>query len=282
MLGSVRGFSRDLRLEFFRLRRRAGFWWLLALSQFLMLIVGASTIYEPLDFFLTKPDGIIPPYYYPVMWVSDASVYSQIGAALLMVLAFGPDYGAGTYRTLYSRGAGRLRVPLVKVVMVYLLASASWLVWTLVSLGLGAHFWSATSVYGRVLIEVGADLTGFGDWFAMFLRSMVALLAYCLFAASAVSLFRGTALGLTAVLGMLFMEYVGLPVFSLLLTALYSYDLTGYYTWAVTLALDRFVEWPSVGFWNGAGLLAAVVGYLGCFVLVLWFCYARRDVLGRA
>ena len=282
MFLSVRVFAVGLKLEFLRLRRRAGFWWLLAISQFLMLVVGAATIYEPLEFFLTKPDGIIPPYYYPLRWIADASLYSHICAALLAVLAFGPDYGSGTYRTLYSRGAGRLRVPLVKVVLVYLLASLSWLAWCLVSVGFGAYFWSGTSVHGRVLIEVGADLSAFGDWFAILLRSLLALLVYCLFASAAVSLFRGTALGMAAVLGMLFMEYVGLPVFSLLLTSLYDYDLSGYYTWAITLALDRFVEWPVTGFWNGAGMLTSVVCYLGFFCLALWFCYARRDVAGRS
>ena len=279
---ALRSFLRDLRLEFLRLRRRAGFWWLVGVSQFLMLVVGAATVYETLDFFLTKPDGIIPAFYYPFVWMSGASVYSHVCAALLAVLVFGPDYGSGTYRTLYSRGAARLRVPLVKVVLVFLLSGVSWLVWTVASFGLGVHFWNRTEEHGRVLIDLGADLVTFGDVFLVFLRSLVALMIYCLFAAAAVSLFRGTALGMAAVLGMLFIEYVGLPVAALLLTTTYDYDLSGYYTWAITLALDRFVEWPTAGFWDGFGVFVSMVGYLGFFCLVLWLCYSRRDVLGRS
>ena len=282
MLSALRALVEDLRLEFLRLRKRAGFWWLLGVSQFLMLIVGAATLYEPLAFFLTKPDGIIPAFHYPGVWMSGASVYSHVCAALLAVLVFGPDYGAGTYRTLYSRGAARLRVPLVKVLLVFMLAAGSWVAWTVGAFALGVHFWNRTAEHGRVLIEIGADLVTFGDVFLVFLRSLVALVAYCLFAASAVSLFRGTALGMAAVLGMLFVEYVGLPVVSLVLTTTYDYDLSGYYTWAVSLALDRFVEWPAVGFWNGVGVVVSVVGYLVFFCFVLWLCYSRRDVLGRS
>ena len=269
-------------MEFLRLRRRAGFWWLLAVSQFLMFVVGAATLYDPLEFFLTKPDGIIPPYYYPVRWLTDASVYSHVCAALLAVLVFGPDYGSGTYRTLYSRGAGRLRVPLVKTFLVFLLATISWTVWTAAAFGLGAHFWNATSVYGRVLVETGADLVTFGDVLKLCVRSLVALLVYCLFASMVVSVFRGTALGMAGVLGMLFLEYVGLPVLSLVLTSLYGIDLTGYYTWGITLALDRFVEMNAVGVMQQLGVVMAVVGYLASFCFVLWLCYARRDVPGRS
>ena len=278
----IQGLVRDLRLEFLRLRHRAGFWWLLAVSQFLMLVVGGSVLYEPLAFFLAKPDGIIPPYYFPSEWMVAASVYSHVCAGLLAVIVFGPDYGSGTYRTLYSRGASRLRVPLVKVCLVYLMASAGWLFWTVVSFGLGVHFWSNTSLYGRVLIEVGADLVSFGDVLFVFLRSLLALLAYSLFAAAAVSIFRGTVLGVSAVLGMVFMEYVGLPVFSLVVTTLYEYDLSGYYTWGITLALDRFVEWPATSFWNGFGIFLSVLGYLAFFCFAIWVSYARRDVPGRS
>ena len=281
MLLLLRGLVRDLGLEFLRLRHRAGFWWLLAVSQFLMFVVGSAVLYGPLEFFLTKPDGIIPPYYFPFEWMVAASVYSHVCAGLLAVLVFGPDYGSGTYRTLYSRGAGRLRVPLVKAALVYLLSVASWLVWTVGSFGLGVHFWSNTATHGRVLIEVGADLVSFGDVGLVFLRSLLALLAYCLFAAAAVSIFRGTALGMAAVLGMIFMEYVGLPVFSLVVTTLYEYDLSVYYSWGVTLALERFVEWPATSFWNGVGIFSSVLGYVAFFCFAIWLCYARRDIPGR-
>ena len=277
-----RGLVQDLRLEFLRLRHRGGFWWLLAISQFVMFIVAVATMYEPLEFFLTKPDGIIPPYFYPLRWLVDASVYSHVCAGLLAVIVFGPDYGAGTYRTLYSRGASRLRVPLVKALLVYLLSVGSWLLWSLIALGFGVHFWSNTSTHGRVLIEVGADLVSFGDVALVFLRSLFALMAYCLFAVAAVSFFRGTALGMASVLLMIFMEYVGFPVFSLILTTLYSYDMSGYYGWAITLALDRFIEWPATSFWDGFGIFASVVGYLAFFCLSIYLCYARRDIPVRS
>ena len=259
-----------LRWEWYRLRRRVGFWVVAGIAAlFVVGTLAGVAIVARLSPFTVD----IPSHGYAT---AVSETLSRLGPLLGIVLAsflFGSDFGWGTWRTLVARGLHRRWTLISK--------------WTLASLTLLAVWVAAWCIAAAVGLVQGDDSwtpvegalfdipDGWAATAAAFFASLPVALAYLALAALLCVAGRSSTLGVGLGIAIVVAESVAYPLANTIVGALYNFELieyTRWTLWGVSRGLMGRDELSAV--WFLPALLVYVAAFCGLSLLV----FGKRDV----
>ena len=259
-----------VRWEWFRLRRRTGFWVILGL---LAAAVGGTLAVSVVVLRLIQSDFSIPAYGYPMLVFE---LLSRLGPFLGIVLAgmvLGSDYGWGTFRPLFARGRRRWQVITAKLVLAALILAVVWVA-----------SWLLAATVGMIAAEAPSDTVEIIPWdsrnwvesVGRFASAWPATMAYLLLGALLCAVGRSTAFGLGVGIAVLIVESIAYPTAGAISEVALDVNL-GDYTrwtlWGVTRGLMGRDD--DLGAWV---FLPAVLAYATAFAVLAILITQRQDV----
>ena len=259
-----------VRWEWFRLRRRTGFWVILGLLA--VAVVGTLAVSAGV-LRLIQSDFSIPPYGYPLLVFE---LLSRLGPFLGIVLAgmvLGSDYGWGTFRPLYARGQRRWQVVAAKLVLAALVLATVWVA-----------SWALAAAVGLVAGEpemntlelIPGASGGWAESAGRFVSAWPVAMAYLMLATLLCAVGRSTAFGLGVSIAILIVESIAYPAagaVSQLALDVNLGDYTRWTLWGVTRGLMGRDD--DLGAWV---FLPAVLAYATAFAALAVVITERRDV----
>ena len=262
--------ANTIRWEWFRLRRRTGFWMILGL---LALAVAGTLAAFAAALRLIESDTSIPPHEYLLLVFELLSRLGPFVAIILAGVVFGSDYGWGTFRPLFARGRRRWQVVTAKLVLATLALAMVWVA-----------SWALAAVVGLVAAEpemnrleiIPGGSGGWADSTGRFMSALPVATAYLTLAALLCAVGRSTAFGLGVGIAILIVESIAYPAagaISQLALDVNLGDYTRWTLWGVTRGLMGRDD--DLGAWV---FLPAVLAYVTAFAALAMVITERRDV----
>ena len=262
--------ANTVRWEWFRLRRRTGFWvilGLLAVAVVGMLAISAGVLR------LLQSDFSMQPYGYPLLVFE---LLSRLGPFLGIVLAgmvLGNEYGWGTFRPLYARGQRRWQIVAAKLVLAALALATVWVA-----------SWALAAAVGLVAGEPETNTVELisgasGGWVesaGRFVSAWPVAVAYLMLAMLLCAVGRSTAFGSGVGIAILIVESIAYPAagaVSQLALDVHLGDYTRWTLWGVTRGLMGRDD--DLGPWV---FLPAVLAYASVFAALAVVITERQDV----
>ena len=262
--------ANTVRWEWFRLRRRTGFWVILGLLA--VAVVGTLAISAGV-LRMIQSDFSIPAYGYPLLIFE---LLSRLGPFLGIVLAgmvLGSDYGWGTFRSLYARGLRRWQVVAAKLVLAALVLAIVWVV-----------SWALAAAVGLVAAEpemntpelTPGDSGGWAESAGRFVSTWPVAMVYLMLATLLCAVGRSTAFGLGVGIAVLIVEAITYPAASAVSQLALDVNLSDYTRWTLRgVTRGLMGRDDDLGAWV---FLPAVVGYASLFAALAVVITERRDV----
>ena len=262
--------ANTIRWEWFRLRRRTGFWVILGL---LAVAVAGTLAAFAAALRLIESDTSIPPHEYLLLVFELLSRLGPFVAIILAGVVFGSDYGWGTFRPLFARGQRRWQVVTAKLVLATLALAMVWVA-----------SWALAAVVGLVAAEpemnrleiIPGGSGGWADSTGRFMSALPVATAYLTLAALLCAVGRSTAFGLGVGIAILIVESIAYPAagaISQLALDVNLGDYTRWTLWGVTRGLMGRDD--DLGAWV---FLPAVLAYVTAFAALAMVITERRDV----
>ena len=262
--------ANTIRWEWFRLRRRTGFWVILGL---LALAVAGTLAAFAAALRLIESDTSIPPHEYLLLVFELLSRLGPFVAIILAGVVFGSDYGWGTFRPLFARGQRRWQVVTAKLVLATLALAIVWVA-----------SWALAAVVGLVAAEpemnrleiIPGGSGGWADSTGRFMSALPVATAYLTLAALLCAVGRSTAFGLGVGIAIFIVESIAYPAagaISQLALDVNLGDYTRWTLWGVTRGLMGRDD--DLGAWV---FLPAVLAYVTAFAALAMVITERRDV----
>ena len=262
-----------LRWEWFRLRRRAGFWVILGLVG--LVVIGVLAIMVVLQ--RAAPLGLgLPPYGFPLFVFEALSRVGPFLAVILAAMTFGGEYGWGTLRPLVARGQPRWQAALAKLLLVSIILGVIWVVaWALAAaVGLAAGESAALLETALAIIPGAPD----GWWATMgrFFSAWPVAIAYLGLGAALCTAGRSTAFGVGVGIAVIIAEAIAYPLADTIAQLASDVSVSEYTRWTLHGVTGGFMgrddDW---GVWPFAPAIAAYVAGLWALTLVI---LTRRDL----
>lgn len=235
----------------------------------------------------TQPDRLARAYQsftLPGVFSSALEIVQTLGLILMAILtasAIGIDYGAGTLRSVLTKGTGRWPYLMAKLITLSLIAGVGLLI-TLATAGISGAIAGAIAGASPASTAVTAPL--WSEAFTAFAKAWVSLLPYVALTAFVTVLARSSAAGMAIGLGYYFLEQI--------LIAL----LSGLFSWFQDVAnfmlVRNITAWTQApggtgGGGFGGGVLpdaTQAIVVLGVYTIALlaaaFWLFERRDVQG--
>lgn len=256
--------------EWFRLRRRAGFWAIIGIVGLFVAGALAATVGMR---FIPALGETMPAYGFPHV-VFD--VLSRLAPFLGIILAgfiFGGEFGWGTWRAALSRGMPSSRLVLTKILLGAAVLFAIWLTaWCLAALvGLVA----GENEPGGTIRHPPDLPDGWGDAGLTFASAWPVAIAYLALGALLCVIGRSTAFGVGVGIGLIAAEMIGYPVLGLVAELIWDISLQDYLRWTLQGVSNGLLgndEPRAIIF------LPAVLAYTGLFCWLALVIFNRRDL----
>lgn len=262
--------ANTMRWEWFRLRRRTGFWvilGLLALAVVGTLVVSASVVW------LVQDSSLIPPHGYPLLVFELLSRLGPFFGIVLAGMVFGSDYGWGTLRPLFARGQPRWHVVVAKLGLAALVLLIVWAASLALAVLAGLV---AADPPTNVELMIPSEPGRWVDSAGRFVSAWPVAMVYLMLATLLCAVGRSTAFGLGVGIAILIVEAIAYPAagaMSQLALDVNLGDYTRWTLWGVTRGLMGRDD--DLGAWV---FLPAVLAYASAFAALAMVVTERRDV----
>ncbi len=258
------------RWEWFRLRRRTGFW--VILGSLGLAVVGTLAVSAGVVW-LVQDSSLIPPSGYPLLVFELLSRLGPFFGIVLAGMVFGSDYGWGTLRPLFARGQPRWHAIAAKLGLAALVLVIVWAASLALAVLVGLV---AANPPTNVELIIPSEPGRWVDSVGRFVSAWPVAIAYLLLGALLCAVGRSTAFGLGVGIAVLIVESIAYPAagaVSQLALDVNLGDYTRWTLWGVTRGLmgrdDDFGSWV---------FLPAVVAYATAFAALAVVITERRDV----
>ena len=259
-----------LRWEWFRLRRRAGFW---AIVGILGLFVAGALAATVAMRFIPAVGATTPAYGFPH---AVFEVLSRLAPFLGIILAgfiFGGEFSWGTWRASLARGMPPSRLILVKILLGAAVLLAVWVIaWCLAAMvGLVA----GENESGGIIRQSPGFPDGWGAGVLKFASAWPVAVAYLALGALLCVIGRSTAFGVGVGIALVVAEMIGYPLLNLVAELIWEISLEGYLRWTVRGAAAGLLgnDDPRAIFF-----LPVVLAYTGLFCWFTLAVFNRRDL----
>ena len=262
-----------LRWEWFRLRRRVGFWVILGLVG--LVVIGVLAVMTVLQ--RAAPLGMaLPSYGFPLFVFEALSRMGPFLAVILAAMTFGGDYAWGTLRPLVARGHPRWLAALAKLLLVSIVLGVVWIVaWTLAAL-VGLALGESAAVFDTVLTTIPGAPDGWGPTAGKFFSAWPAAIAYLGLGAVLCAAGRSTAFGVGVGIAVIIVEAIAYPLANTIAQLAGDVSTSEYTRWTLHGVTGGFMgrddDW---GVWPFAPAIAAYVVGLWALTLAI---LTRRDL----
>lgn len=255
--------------EWFRLRRRVGFWVIIALVVLVAVaVLGITLLLQKLP-----PIAIgIPSYAYPLFVFEVLSRIAPFLSIVLAAMLFGGDFGWGTWRSLLARGQARWHSLMTKLLLGCAILLILWLA-----------VYGAAAAVGLIAGDSGTIDTAIldlsADWASTtgrFFSALPVAIAYLGLGGALCFAGRSTALAVGVGIAIVIIEPIVYPLANTITELALDFSLNPYTRWTLHGVSSGFVgrdeNW---GVWPFAPALLAYIAALWAVALAL---LARVDV----
>jgi len=262
--------ANTFRWEWFRLRRRAGFW---AIVGIVGLFVAGALAATVVMRFIPAVGEAMPAYGFPHIVFNVLSRLAPFLGVILAGFIFGGEFSWGTWRAALSRGMPPSRLILTKILLGAAVLFAIWLIaWCLAALvGLVA----GENESGGIIRESSGFPDGWIDAGLQFASAWPVAVTYLALGAILCIIGRSTAFGIGVGIALIAAEMIGYPLLKLVAELIWEISLQDYLRWTlrgVTGGLLGNDEPKAIVF------LPAVLAYTGLFCWLALVIFNRRDL----
>ncbi|MYC33810.1 MAG: ABC transporter permease [Chloroflexi bacterium] len=261
--------ANTFRWEWFRLRRRAGFWAIIGILGLFVAGTLAATIGMR---FIPALGETMPAYGFPHVVFGVLSRLAPFLGIILAGLIFGGEFGWGTWRTSLARGMPASRLILVKILLGAVVLLAIWIIaWCLAVL---AGLVIGENEPGGIIRESPGFPDGWIDAGLQFTSAWPVAVTYLALGALLCIIGRSTAFGIGVGIALIAAEMIGYPLLKLVAELIWEISLQDYLRWTL-----RGVTGGLLGNDEPKGIifLPAALGYTALFCCLALAIFNRRD-----
>ena len=261
--------ANTFRWEWFRLRRRAGFWAIIGILGLFVAGTLAATIGMR---FIPAVGETMPAYGFPHVIFGVLSRLAPFLGIILAGLIFGGEFGWGTWRTSLARGMPSSRLILVKILLGAVVLLAIWIIaWCLAVL---AGLVVGENEPGGIIRESPGFPDGWIDAGLQFTSAWPLAVTYLALGALLCIIGKSTAFGIGVGIALIAAEMIGYPLLKLVAELIWEISLQDYLRWTL-----RGVTGGLLGNDEPKGIifLPAVLGYTALFCCLALAIFNRRD-----
>ena len=263
-------YAGGLRWEWFRLRRRVGFWTIIGILALIVVGTLAATYamrYVPLV------GEVAPPYGFPHAVFETLSRLAPFLGLLLAGFIFGGEFGWGTWRTSLARGMASSRLLLTKMglgaVILAIIWTAAWCLAAVIGLAAG------DDAPGGLIRQIPGYPDGWGEAFLKFASAWPVALTYLALGALLCVVGRSTAFGVGVGIGIVFAEMIGHPLATAIAELAWDVQLNDVLRWTPHGATRGLLGNDDL---RAIAFLPVVLAYAGLFCWLTLLVFSRRDV----